>query len=280
MTRRSASVSAHTSPPDSRVLIAHVPPQALSERDEGSQGCFLHLKNPKTGTKTCYLMMGESIQELHWFKQQYSSWFLGNNVIEDGSLYLCSPVDPIFLLFPILDEVRMKREDDLGKFRSLEEILFVEGYPGYSHLKPLLQHSLDAVCEVRDFGASNFYRLDDSKALAWLCCKVKLTLEGLDLLGGYESMLEERRMAHAVGLVGEYIKETPWLDRLCCHLGVDLQASRKSLAMDTSETLSFCASVSTVVKKEEKLSVGKSKVIKKCSTVGLRKMTQFFVLER
>lgn len=256
-----------------------IPSQASSDLSQDTQGCLLHLKNPKTGAKSCYMMMNDKLQELHWFKQQFSSWFLGNHVLEDGSLYMCTPVDPIFILLPILDEARMKRADDPGKFRSLEEILFVEGYPGYLNLQPLLEHLLDVVCQVRDIGASKFYRLDDSKALAWLCCKVKLTLKGLDSLGGYESMIEETKKAHAVGLLAEYLKEDPWLDTLCHHLGVDLQASRKAQAMETSEMLSLCVSQSSV-KKEEKVVNGKGKTSKKGPIAGMRKVTQYFVLER
>ncbi|KAM1776805.1 hypothetical protein ACFX11_043556 [Malus domestica] len=46
-------------------------------------------------------------QELNWFKQSYTSWFLGEYVTEDGGLYTANPFDPVFIFFPIF-EARMK----------------------------------------------------------------------------------------------------------------------------------------------------------------------------
>lgn len=273
-------VSPSLCPLESRVLIARLPSQATCELGVDTQGCLLHLKNPKTGAKSCYMMINETLQEIHWFKEQFSSWFIGNHVLEDGSLYMCTPMDPIFLLLPILDEARMKRADDVGKFRLLEEILYVEGYPGYMNLIQLSQHLLDAVCEVRDIGTSKYYRLDDSKVLSWLCCKVKLTMEGLDTLEGYDTMLEEAKEAHAIGLLGDYlIKDSPWLVMLCHHLGVDLPASKKCQFTEIYESHLFCEPKSSVAKRDEKVSTGKVKT-HKGSTAGMRKVTQFFALER
>jgi len=34
------------------------------------------------GTATNFLFINEGLQELHWFKQSYGSWFLGNYVCE------------------------------------------------------------------------------------------------------------------------------------------------------------------------------------------------------
>ncbi|OMP03527.1 Ribonuclease H2, subunit B [Corchorus olitorius] len=60
------------------------------------------------GLKTSYLLCNGSLQELHWFKQSYGSWFLGDYVSEDGSLYTATPIDPVFIMLPIFEEARMK----------------------------------------------------------------------------------------------------------------------------------------------------------------------------
>lgn len=41
------------------------------------------------GNTTCYLLVNEMLQEIRWFKQPYSSWFLGDYVAE-GMCYICS----------------------------------------------------------------------------------------------------------------------------------------------------------------------------------------------
>ncbi|KAH9290711.1 hypothetical protein KI387_034828, partial [Taxus chinensis] len=46
------------------------------------EGQILHLRHPKSGNPTCYILMDGCIQELHWFKQHYGSWFLGEHVCE------------------------------------------------------------------------------------------------------------------------------------------------------------------------------------------------------
>lgn len=47
--------------------------------------CFLHLRFyvlNLTGKPTSYGFFGGSLQEFHWFKECYGSWFLGNYVCE------------------------------------------------------------------------------------------------------------------------------------------------------------------------------------------------------
>jgi hypothetical protein len=36
----------------------------------------------RAGQPASYLLAGGSLQELNWFKQQYSSWFVGNSVVQ------------------------------------------------------------------------------------------------------------------------------------------------------------------------------------------------------
>ena len=42
-----------------------------------------------------------------------------------------------------------KKGDDLGKFRQLDDIMFINGYPGYLHLLPLAEKFMQVVCEVK-----------------------------------------------------------------------------------------------------------------------------------
>ena len=60
------------------------------------------------GVPTQYLRLHGHLQEVNWFKEQYSSWFCGDAVIGDGSLYLATPVDPLFLALPILEASRQQ----------------------------------------------------------------------------------------------------------------------------------------------------------------------------
>ncbi|VVB12302.1 unnamed protein product [Arabis nemorensis] len=200
-----------------RVLIA--PDSGCGGNKPGE---LLTLRHPKSENGTCYLFNNGMLQELQWFKQSYGSWFLGDYISQDGSLYMATPVDPVFILLPIFDEARMKKGEDPGKFRQVDEILFVEGYPGYQLLLSLAEKCMDVVCQTQEVGSMKFYRLDNSKVLAWLSCKVcclKKTLPELDK--NYAAQDEKQTLVDAVSIVGEYVKTDPWLKLLYDHLGLE-----------------------------------------------------------
>ncbi|XP_021605704.1 ribonuclease H2 subunit B isoform X2 [Manihot esculenta] len=219
---------------ETRLLIA---PSAI----ENGVGHFLSLQHPKSGKATCYLLINGVLQELHWFKQSYTSWFLGDYVCEDGRLYSATPVDPVFILLPIFEQARMKvhlsflvlhlkliaktitKGDDPGKFRQLDEIIFVDGYPGYHRLMSIAENCMQVVCEIKEIGSSKFFRLDDSKVLSWLSCKVcqlKQALPSLDK--NYAAQDEKSTLTDAVTILGEYLKDEPWLKLLCHNLKLNL----------------------------------------------------------
>ncbi|XP_071927941.1 uncharacterized protein [Coffea arabica] len=151
---------------ETRVLIA-----PDHDTNGNVSGNVLSLRHPKTGNKACYLYFDEELLELHWFKQSYGSWFLGDYVCEDGRLYTATPVDPVFILLPIFDEARMKKKDDPGKFRQLDEILYVQGYEGYQQLASIAEKSMQIVCDFKEVGSTKFFRLNDSMVLRWLSYK-------------------------------------------------------------------------------------------------------------
>ncbi|KAL9230428.1 hypothetical protein vseg_005779 [Gypsophila vaccaria] len=202
-----------------RVLIA--PDAGVSETGAGH---LISLRHPKSGTATSYLFINDGLQELQWFKQSYGSWFLGDYVCEDGSIYTSTPVDPVFIMLPIFEDARMKKGEDPGKFRQLDEIMFVDGYPAYQHLIAIAEKSMSVVCEVKEIGSTKFFRLDDSKVLAWMCVKVeklKQTLIASDK--NYIAQDEKRTLADVVLILGEYLKDEPWMELLCNHLRLNLK---------------------------------------------------------
>ncbi|XP_008445068.1 uncharacterized protein LOC103488218 isoform X3 [Cucumis melo] len=218
---------------EKRILIA--PDHGVKEI---GTGCFLSLRHPKSGNPTCFLYVNEMLEEIHWFKQSYSSWFLGDYVTEDGRLYSATPVDPVFIFLPIFEEARMKKGDDPGKFRQLDDIMFINGYPGYLHLLSLAEKSMQVVCEVKEVGSSRFFRLDDSKVLAWLyhkVCQLKKTLCTLDK--NYAAREEKETLSDAVSILGEYLKDQPWLKLLCDHLKLNFaEATRKASDSEKAPT--------------------------------------------
>ncbi|XP_048436324.1 uncharacterized protein LOC103944575 [Pyrus x bretschneideri] len=83
-----------------------------------------------------------------------------------------------------------------------------------------------------EVGSSKFFRLDDSKVLAWLyhkVCQLKQTISTLD--HNYAAREEKDMynfMTDAVSVLGEYVKDEPWLKLLIDCLRIDFtEATRK-----------------------------------------------------
>ncbi|KAL2241173.1 UNVERIFIED_CONTAM: Ribonuclease H2 subunit B [Sesamum indicum] len=262
---------------ETRVLIA----QDLSTLGK-HLGKFLSLRHPRTGNTTCYLYSDGGLQELHWLNQSYGSWFLGDYVCEDGRLYTATPVDPVFILLPIFEEARMKKGNDPGKFRQLDEIIYIHGYPGYQSLSSIAEKTMQVVCDLKEVGSTKFFRLNDLKVLKWLCYKLcdpsqsylphydnkslpdlyrklhnnvgelALSIQNnaypprwLYIMFGMErfhqgtSMFTSstwifRHVFDAVSIVGEYLKDEPWVNLLCNKLKLNLQDWTKA---EDTETL-------------------------------------------
>ncbi|XP_073286927.1 uncharacterized protein [Primulina huaijiensis] len=219
---------------ETRVLIA---PDICTKENHVND--LLSLRHPKTGDATCYLYSDGVLQELHCFKQSYGSWFLGDYVCEDGRLCIATPVDPVFILLPIFEEARMKKGDDPGKFRQLDEIIYVPGFPGYRSLSSMADKTMQVVCDVKEIGSSKFFRLNDSKVQIWLCCKVhqlKRTLPTLDK--NFAAQDEKDTLFDAVSILMEYLVEEPWLKLLCDKLQLNLNDRKNAPAIEIPPTSS------------------------------------------
>ncbi|KAF0913070.1 hypothetical protein E2562_020223 [Oryza meyeriana var. granulata] len=221
-----------------RLLVAPRP------SDANCQGNVLSLRHPKSDEETGYLFMDGQLHEFNWYKERFGSWFLEDYVCEDGSLYYCTLVDPIFILLPILKAARMSNGKDPGKFRQLDEIMYVEGYPGYQQLMGIAVNQIELVCEVKEVANVKFFRLDDSKVLSWLCCKVHNLKEVFPKLGkNYAAQGEKELLKDAVQIIREYLNDEPWLTLLCKKLQLDI---KEIIDMAKTSEASFCAESSPI----------------------------------
>ncbi|CAL5205131.1 unnamed protein product [Lathyrus oleraceus] len=243
---------------ESRVLVAPDP-----GTDGNGSGRMLLLRHPKSGKATQYLFVNGMLQEFQWFKNLYGSWFLGDYTSEDGRLYLSTPVDPVFIMLPIFEEARMKKGDDLGKFRQLDEMLFIDGYPGYQQIMSLVENCMQVVCEVKEVGSLKFFRLDDTKVLRWLCykvCQLKQTLPKLDK--NYAVQSEKDTLVDAVSILGEYLNEENWLQLLCNHLKLNILEVTGKLQQANAEE-SNPGLYNDVFQQEEQSDDKKATIVKK-----------------
>lgn len=236
-----------------RVLISPRP-------DANAKGTVLSLRHPRSGDETGYLFIDGQLQEINWFKERYGAWFLGDYVCEDGGLYYCTPVDPIFIFLPTFGAARMSNGKDPGKFRQLDEVLYVEGYPGYQQLISLASHHMELVCEVKEVGNMKFFRLDNSKVLSWLCCKVHSLKDVFPKLGkNYAAQAEKEKTKEAVQMIREYLKDEPWLTLLCKKLQLDMNEIINDTMTKTSESSVYADSSQPALPSESKVTNGSAK---------------------
>ncbi|OEL30849.1 hypothetical protein BAE44_0008132 [Dichanthelium oligosanthes] len=202
--------------------LAAAPRVLISPRpsDASAQGNVLSLRHPRSGDETGYLFIDGQLQEINWFKECYGAWFLGDYVCEDGGLYYCTPVDPIFIFLPTFEAARMSNGKDPGKFRQLDEILYVEGYPGYEQLMSVAGHHMELVCEVKG-----------------IYLNVHNLKEVFPKLGkNYAAQAEKEQSKEAVQMIREYLKDEPWLTLLCKKLQLDMNEIVNDAMTKTSES--------------------------------------------
>ncbi len=107
------------------------------------------------------------------------SWFLSGGierVEQEGSLFVATPVDPLFLLIPHLSRARGAVTDDSpkGYYKPLGDISpGAVGGEGHDPLElavltlPDVVSRLRSICEVNDKYDEPMVRLSDEKLLAW-----------------------------------------------------------------------------------------------------------------
>jgi ribonuclease H2 subunit B len=150
---------------------------------------IITLPHPKTEAPMRFIVdaKGETIMEIQKGAQKYSSWFKDQSVIEEGSLYVATPIDPLFIMIWLLEKCRKKKEGQEGYFCSWDQMLEESSeFPAFRHLVFCLPH-LHLICDVtgaegEDGGqAGAFYRLNDDRLMRWLRCKVNRLVENLPM---------------------------------------------------------------------------------------------------
>ncbi|KAF8628908.1 hypothetical protein AX15_003689 [Amanita polypyramis BW_CC] len=166
---------------------------------------FLRLPHPRTGLASLFMLVHDSketpsnvqtILEVQAIAPtEARSWFLNDEVVSDGRLLLMTPVDPVFLLLPLLQaadppgngfERHFRPADDIFEdaARTIEEQGRKYDDISYSiSARDILQFtsfqctrdSLQRICDVKEVTSDIIvYRFNDGKILEYLRRKVSL----------------------------------------------------------------------------------------------------------
>jgi len=192
-----------------RVLL--VPETALQEREELK---ILKLRHPRTGEAAHYLLNSGSskLNEILAFREELRSWFIGDRIVEDGSLLLSTPVDPTFIILPYL----MKADKNV----PLDDLLDDPDFPHFQFISSL-SAGLSNVGQQLGDKDLNVWKYNEESCLDWLARKVKavsavLESQQIDVTGGAAS--------HSITSTGTSVEYLRYgMGIVCEYLPVDLQ---------------------------------------------------------
>jgi len=168
---------------------------------------------PVVGEKRQFMVTETHIQECNVVRKKFSSWFVDDSIIQDGSLYIWTPIHIVFLLLPSLEKVR-----DQGTFCGIDHIVECLNCGGDAFavmdIVRAQQKKLQDVCEFKENGGEFYYKLNDDKMKAWLQGRV-VRLEN-DLKkkdDAFGSLSDEALHLYSVGMVSEYLSDA-WSETL------------------------------------------------------------------
>ncbi|KAF9937880.1 Ribonuclease H2 subunit B [Mortierella alpina] len=252
------------------------------------------LPNPSSGLPSRYVIQDGQLYELQASDSEgLRSWFIEDTIQSDGSLYLITPMDPVFMFIPILDIMRQKTQNTEGRFLILEDIFESDQYASLRQLTQLqhIERDLRLVCEVRDSSALKTFRLDDAKVMSWLKRKVDALVNKFEMVPAlrnsiaYTEALPEACRSEAITqaslrIVSAYLSDSwatelsaeyqfPELDKLESRTQLPSSADFGKRGMDLDEE----PKAKDV--KKPKMSVGQRKLAK-ASTAGMKPLSSFF----
>ena len=141
------------------------------------------------------------------------------NYSADGSLYVATPVDVLFLILPALESTRASG----GNFCELEHCLerlclTPEALESVTAL--ITPEQMQCICDTKQVGDQYYYRLNDERVLAWLSLKAEQTKGALvEQAAGFAGMDALGLTAYAAGILGEYLSQE-WSTNLSKYLGL------------------------------------------------------------
>ncbi|KAF9216531.1 Ribonuclease H2 subunit B [Podila verticillata] len=111
------------------------------------------LPNPTSGFPSRYVIQNGKLYEMQVAAAEgIRSWFVGETIQSDGTLYMITPLDPIFMFIPILEIVRQQTSGSAGRFMVVDDIFENDQYTSLRHLTQLhsVEKLLAQICEVRE----------------------------------------------------------------------------------------------------------------------------------
>lgn len=85
-----------------KIIIMPGNSEGLSSKDVK----IIKLSHPRRKIEVPYIIQDNQICEINRAIERPSSWFVDDTVDDDGSLYIATPIDPLFILLQLLEKHR------------------------------------------------------------------------------------------------------------------------------------------------------------------------------
>jgi ribonuclease H2 subunit B len=78
---------------------------------DNSQLNFISYPDPHSGHLKQYILSDDerNIYELNQTNEKYRGWFIDDTIQSDGSLYVCTPIDPLFLVLSAICNAKQSK---------------------------------------------------------------------------------------------------------------------------------------------------------------------------
>ena len=133
---------------------------------------------------------------------------------QDGSLFMFTPVDPLFAFLPALDAAKV------DGYQPLEQIAdLTSGERGQSpRMLGALRSAARCACDVKSVGGTEYYRLNDVRVVSWLDCKLRRLISYFGAHGeeAVRSLGADVLRLYCINILGEWVGSewTAWLKAL------------------------------------------------------------------
>ncbi|XP_048005452.1 ribonuclease H2 subunit B isoform X2 [Leguminivora glycinivorella] len=165
-------------------------------------------------SKYCLDETNKKIYEVVTFNEPHRCWFTGQTVKSDASMFMLTPINPIFLVLPHV------REQCQSKAIPIEDLLSEKGL---SKLFAFIA-GIDNIADLKGPEDLQAYKYNESKTLSWLESKVKklakvLRAKKIHVRSGAASATfvastanddtvdDDFFLKYALGIIGEYLEE-------------------------------------------------------------------------
>ncbi|KAG8187516.1 hypothetical protein JTE90_019947 [Oedothorax gibbosus] len=256
----------------------------------------IRLKHLKSGsTALCALDSTNKLYEIVHFTEEFSSWFVDNSVVQDGSLYLLTVVDPLFFILPYVNTD--------NKFCPLEDLLVDADFPDVHKLiKCCNSTELLNIFDTKESSGFKVFCYNKTKTLHWLQQKAKylassLKNKSIDINDGSKSTSlrtnEEKEnpeilLNYSCHLISDYITEELSIE-LFKSLGLKMKqqksknednlqgkAKKQNTAVSPTDDYSAKFSMNSIQEKQKTKLSSAQKQLMKVDKKGMKSISSFF----